>query len=65
MPSSLTTCASRRYACGVVGNFTRLLTLPAGRASDELSREMQTVVITELKPGVGDLGFVVLNRPYS
>ena len=50
-------------ACGVVGNFTRLLTLPAGRASDELSQEMQTVLITELKPGVGDLGFVVLNRP--
>eukprot|EP00965_Chrysotila_dentata_P227574 6196097-Pleurochrysis_carterae.AAC.3 len=47
--------------CGEVGGFTRLLTLPEGRAEDSLSDEMRTIVVAELKKGE-DLGFVVLNR---
>ena len=39
----------RQDECGVVGNFTRLLTLPQGRTSDDLSMEMRTVVVTEVR----------------
>ena len=52
-------------SCGVVGGFTRLLTLPKGRKADSLSGVLHTVVVTELTPGKEDLGFVVLNRPHS
>lgn len=51
--------------CGDIGEFTRLLTLPAGKPLDALAKTMRTVTATELKKGSEDLGFVVLNRPHS
>ena len=55
----------RHDACGELGGFTRLLTRPAGAPADALEAEMHTVVVSELKKGSEDLGFVVLNRPHS